>query len=415
MAKTVKPLTVTEINNAKAKEKDYYLSDGHGLLLFIRKNSSKKIWRFQYYKPFSKKRTIISLGSYPELSLAAARQKRDEYRSLLAQDIDPQDHVFEAPQKKLQEKEFTLAAIAKSWLRLRENEVNAGKLKQDTFDDIKDRLQRHLLDVVGHYSIYDISAPLMISKLRGLEKEGKLDTLHRIIGYLNNIMIHAVNSSIIPSNPTADIGKVFIKPVHDNNPSILFDELPEFFETLRNSKITLETRCAIELTLLTAMRVGSIVQMEWSEIDWENELWEVPKHKMKGRIGKVQDFICPLSKQALAILKTMKKISGHRQYVFPGVQNVHEHMSRDTPNKAIKRIGYQNKLTAHGLRSVFSTEMNEREFNADIIEVCLAHFEYSTVRGTYNKAKYLTQRKEYMQKWGDLVEKQSRGNAMFDE
>ncbi|HHE3464282.1 TPA: tyrosine-type recombinase/integrase, partial [Pasteurella multocida] len=131
----------------------------------------------------------------------------------------------------------------------------------------------------------------MISKLRGLEKEGKLDTLHRIIGYLNNIMIHAVNSSIIPSNPTADIGKVFIKPVHDNNPSILFDELPEFFETLRNSKITLETRCAIELTLLTAMRVGSIVQMEWSEIDWENELWEVPKHKMKGRIGKVQDFI----------------------------------------------------------------------------------------------------------------------------
>ncbi|MFP4669504.1 integrase arm-type DNA-binding domain-containing protein [Pasteurella multocida] len=221
MAKIVKPLTVREINNAKAKEKDYYLSDGHGLLLFIRKNSSKKILRFQYYKPFSKKRTIISLGSYPELSLAAARQKRDEYRSLLAQDIDPQDHVFEASQKKLQEKEFTLAAIAKSWLRLRENEVKAGKLKQDTFDDIKDRLQRHLLDVVGHYSIYDISAPLMISKLRGLEKEGKLDTLHRIIGYLNNIMIHAVNSSIIPSNPTADIGKVFIKPVHDNNPSIL--------------------------------------------------------------------------------------------------------------------------------------------------------------------------------------------------
>ncbi|HDR1925802.1 TPA: tyrosine-type recombinase/integrase [Pasteurella multocida] len=413
MARIVKPLTATEINNAKHKDKEYSIADGNGLFLVITKIS--KIWRFQYYKPFSKKRTIISLGSYPELSLSAARQKRDEYRSLLMQNIDPKDYVFEESQKKLQEKEFTLTSMAKSWLKLRENEVKAGKLKQDTFDDIKDRLQRHLLDVVGHYSIYDISAPLMISKLRGLEKEGKLDTLHRIIGYLNNIMIHAVNSSIIPSNPTADIGKVFIKPVHDNNPSILFDELPEFFETLRNSKITLETRCAIELILLTAMRVGSIVQMEWSEIDWKNELWEVPKHKMKGRIGKVQDFICPLSKQSIAILKTMKKISGHRQYVFPGVQNVHEHMSRDTPNKAIKRIGYQNKLTAHGLRSVFSTEMNEREFNADIIEVCLAHFEYSTVRGTYNKAKYLTQRKEYMQKWGDLVEKQSRGNAMFDE
>lgn len=411
MARIVKPLTATEINNAKPKDKDYSLSDGNGLFLAITKIS--KIWRFQYYKPFSKKRTIISLGSYPALSLADARQKRDEYRGLLAQNIDPQEHNLKLTQQKLRENAFTLNSVAQDWLRLKENEVRAGQLKPVTFEDIKRRLQRHLFDEVGHFSIHDISAPLMIEKFRRLEREGKLDTLHRVIGYLNNIMIYAVNSSIIPHNPTADIGKVFIKPIAENNPTIPAAELPLFFERLQSSKLNIETRCAIELTLLTAMRVGALTQMEWGEIDWDNSLWEVPKSKMKGRIGKVQDFTCPLSKQAISVLQVMKKLTGHRQFVFPSERNPREPMSKETPNKAIKRIGYKNKLTAHGLRSVFSTEMNEQEFNSDIIEVCLAHFEYSSVRGAYNKAKYLTQRIEYMQWWGDFVERLSDGRALM--
>ena len=178
-----------------------------------------------------------------------------------------------------------------------------------------------------------------------------------------------------------------------------------------SSKMSLEVRCAIELLLLTATRVGALTQMEWSEINFDEKLWYIPKNKMKGRVGKVQDFIAPLSKQALAVIAVMKKLTGNKKYVFTGFKNSNEPMNKETPNKAIKRMGYQNTLTAHGLRSIFSTAMNDAEFNPEIIEVCLAHFEYSSVRGTYNKAKYLTQRIEYMQWWGDFVEERARESA----
>ncbi|MFZ7222742.1 tyrosine-type recombinase/integrase [Avibacterium avium] len=414
MSRTVKPLTITQVNNAKATDKDVSLADGQGLFLLVKKSGSK-LWRFQYYKPFSKKRTLISLGSYPEVSLSDARKKRDNYRKLLAENIDPQDHNIKISQEKLLQQQNTFAAVTKDWLRIKENEVKAGKLKQVTYEDIVKRVNKHLFPLIEHTPINEITAPLMIAKLKPLETEGKLDTLHRVIGYLNNIMIHAVNHSLIKYNPVADIGNVFIKPVAQNNPTIKPDELPLFFDRLYNSKITIDTRCAIEFMLLTAVRVGTVTQMEWAEIDFENGVWEIPKSKMKGRIGKVQDFTAPLSTQALAILKVMKKISGHRKFVFCGTKNVHDHMSKETPNKAIKRIGYQNSLTAHGLRSVFSTAMNEAEFNPEIIEVCLAHFEYSSVRGAYNKAKYLNQRKDYMQWWGDFVENAANGKALFIE
>ncbi|MFZ7282445.1 tyrosine-type recombinase/integrase [Avibacterium avium] len=414
MSRTVKPLTTTQINNAKATDKDVSLSDGQGLFLLVKKSGSK-LWRFQYYKPFSKKRTLISLGSYPEVSLSDARKKRDNYRKLLAENIDPQDHNIKISQEKLLQQQNTFAAVTKDWLRIKENEVKAGKLKQVTYEDIVKRVNKHLFPLIEHTPINEITAPLMIAKLKPLETEGKLDTLHRVIGYLNNIMIHAVNHSLIKYNPVADIGNVFIKPIAQNNPTIKPDELPLFFDRLYSSKITIDTRCAIEFMLLTAVRVGTVTQMEWAEVDFENGVWEIPKSKMKGRIGKVQDFTAPLSTQALAVLKVMKKISGHRKFVFCGTKNVHNHMSKETPNKAIKRIGYQNALTAHGLRSVFSTTMNEAEFNPEIIEVCLAHFEYSSVRGAYNKAKYLDQRKDYMQWWGDFVENAANGKALFIE
>ena len=186
MAILVKPLSITEINNAKPKEKDYSLSDGQGLFLLVKMNCSK-IWRFQYYKPITKKRALISLGAYPEISLKDAREVRDLYRSLLAKNTDPQDYRLQKAQKALQEQQFTLSEMAKEWLLLKKNEVDTGRLKEVTFVDIGKRLDRHLLKMMGHYPISEISAPLAIEKLKPLERERKLDTLHRIIGYLNQI------------------------------------------------------------------------------------------------------------------------------------------------------------------------------------------------------------------------------------
>lgn len=163
MAVLVKPLSITEINNAKPKEKDYSLSDGQGLFLLVKMNGSK-IWRFQYYKPISKKRTLISLGVYPDISLKDAREIRDLYRSLLAKNVDPQDYRLQQEQKAIQERQFTLIEMGKEWLYLKKNEVDTGRLKEVTFIDIGKRLERHLFKVLGHYSISEISAPLAIEK-----------------------------------------------------------------------------------------------------------------------------------------------------------------------------------------------------------------------------------------------------------
>lgn len=413
MAVSVKPLSNSEINNAKPKEKDYSLSDGSGLFLLVRVTGSK-IWRFQYYKPFTKKRTLISLGTFPEISLKEAREVRDLYRSLLAKNIDPQDYRLQQTQQALSEQKFTLSTMAKEWLLLKQNEVDTGRLKLVTFRDIGKRLERHLLKMLGHYPISDISAPLAIEKLKPLEREGKLDTLHRMIGYLNQIMIYAVNRGIIQYNPTADIGRVFIKPVAENNPTIRPEALSKLFIDLQDSTLEIETRCALELLLLTAGRAGAITQLEWQEVDFENALIEIPKEKMKGRQGKVQDFTLPLSSQAVNVLRLLQKLNRYNSpFVFPSKKNPHQSISKETPNKALSRIGYKNILTAHGLRSIFSTAMNEAEFNSEIIEVCLAHFEYSSVRGTYNKAKYMPQRIEYMQWWGNFVEKSTEGRALM--
>lgn len=412
MAVTVKPLSVTECNNAKPKEKEYSLSDGLGLFLLVRA-TGVKIWRFQYYKPFTKKRTLISLGAFPSVSLKEAHEIRDLYRSLLAKNVDPLDYRLQQEKAALESQVLTLSSMATEWLVLKKNEVDTGRLKVVTYNDIEKRLNRHLLKLLGHYPIADISAPIAIEKLKPLERERKLDTLHRMIGYLNQIMIYAVNRGAIKYNPTADIGKVFLKPVVENNPTIRPELLGKLFEDLQNSTLEIETRCALELLILTAGRAGAITQLEWSEVNFEEKILDIPKEKMKGRQGKVQDFVLPLSTQAIKILQLLQKLNRyHSRFVFPSRKNPHQPISKETPNKALQRMGYRNVLTAHGLRSVFSTAMNEAEFNSEIIEVCLAHFEYSSVRGTYNKAKYLTQRAEYMQWWGNFVEQAAEGKGL---
>ena len=136
--------------------------------------NGSKIWRFQYYKPFSKKRTLISLGVYPEISLKDAREIRDLYRSLLAKNTDPQDYRLLQEQKAIQERQFTLTEMGKEWLYLKKNEVDTGRLKEVTFIDIRKRLERHLFKVLGHYSISEISAPLAIEKLKPLERAGNI-------------------------------------------------------------------------------------------------------------------------------------------------------------------------------------------------------------------------------------------------
>lgn len=400
MARITKPLTNTEVQQAKPTDKEYILSDGEGLRLRVKPNGSK-LWIFNYIKPATKKRANISFGVYPDLSLKEARLKRKEAREMLALDIDPAIHRAETKNKEKEEHENTLIHVAEQWFRVKKISISA-----DYAQDIWRSLEKHIFPEIGKAPISRLRAPMVINVIRPIEAKGSLETVKRIIQRLNEIMIFAVNSGTIDSNPLAGIGKVFQAPQKQNMPSIPPSELPVFISKVANASIKLTTRCLIEWQLHTMVRPGEAAGTRWDEINFDSEIWSIPA----GRMKKKRPHIVPLTKQALKLLEVMRPISGHREYVFPSDRNPKTHANPYSANVALKRMGFHKKLVAHGLRSIASTALNEHGFDPDIIESALAHVDRNQVRAAYNRTDYLERRKKMMAWWSSHIEEAGKGN-----
>ena len=400
MARITKPLTNTEVQQAKPTDKEYILSDGEGLRLRVKPNGSK-LWIFNYIKPATKKRANISFGVYPDLSLKEARIKRKEAREMLALDIDPAIHRAETKNKEKEEHENTLIHVAEQWFRVKKISISA-----DYAQDIWRSLEKHIFPEIGKAPISRLRAPMVINVIRPIEAKGSLETVKRIIQRLNEIMIFAVNSGTIDSNPLAGIGKVFQAPQKQNMPSIPASELPVFISKVANASIKLTTRCLIEWQLHTMVRPGEAAGTRWDEINFDSEIWSIPA----GRMKKKRPHVVPLTKQALKLLEVMRPISGHREYVFPSDRNPKTHANPYSANVALKRMGFHKKLVAHGLRSIASTALNEHGFDPDIIESALAHVDRNQVRAAYNRTDYLARRKKMMAWWSSHIEESGKGN-----
>lgn len=400
MARITKPLTNTEVQQAKPTDKEYILSDGEGLRLRVKPNGSK-LWIFNYIKPATKKRANISFGVYPDLSLKEARIKRKEAREMLALDIDPAIHRAETKNKEKEEHENTLIHVAEQWFRVKKISISA-----DYAQDIWRSLEKHIFPEIGKAPISRLRAPMVINVIRPIEAKGSLETVKRIIQRLNEIMIFAVNSGTIDSNPLAGIGKVFQAPQKQNMPSIPPSELPVFISKVANASIKLTTRCLIEWQLHTMVRPGEAAGTRWDEINFDSEIWSIPA----GRMKKKRPHVVPLTKQALKLLEVMRPISGHREYVFPSDRNPKTHANPYSANVALKRMGFHKKLVAHGLRSIASTALNEHGFDPDIIESALAHVDRNQVRAAYNRTDYLERRKKMMAWWSSHIEEAGKGN-----
>ncbi|CAI4156685.1 integrase domain-containing protein [Alteromonas macleodii] len=400
MARITKPLTNTEVQQAKPTDKEYILSDGEGLRLRVKPNGSK-LWIFNYIKPATKKRANISFGVYPDLSLKEARIKRKEAREMLALDIDPAIQRAETKNKEKEEHENTLIHVAEQWFRVKKISISA-----DYAQDIWRSLEKHIFPEIGKAPISRLRAPMVINVIRPIEAKGSLETVKRIIQRLNEIMIFAVNSGTIDSNPLAGIGKVFQAPQKQNMPSIPPSELPVFISKVANASIKLTTRCLIEWQLHTMVRPGEAAGTRWDEINFDSEIWSIPA----GRMKKKRPHVVPLTKQALKLLEVMRPISGHREYVFPSDRNPKTHANPYSANVAIKRMGFHKKLVAHGLRSIASTALNEHGFDPDIIESALAHVDRNQVRAAYNRTDYLERRKKMMAWWSSHIEEAGKGN-----
>ncbi len=397
MARPHKPLTNTQVQQAKPREKPYELTDGFGLTLRI-KPSGTKSWLLKYHKPFTNKRTNISLGSFPAVSIADARAKRTEARELLAKEIDPKEHWDTLEKQNREAHSNTLLAVAKEWFAIKQTKVTP-----DYADDIWRSLELHVFPQLKHVPIHKIAAPAVIDTLKPAAAKGSLETVRRVCQRMNEIMTYATNTGLSHHNPLSGIKEAFIAPQKENLPTISPEALPILMKALYSANIQKTTRYLILWQLHTMVRPSEAAGTQWSEIDFDRAVWHIPADRMK----KKKAHSVPLTPEALDILHAMREISGHREHVFPGIKNPRSHVNKSTANMAIKRMGYHGELVAHGLRSIASTAMNEHGLDAELIEACLAHVDKNQVRMAYNRAEYLERRRPLMQWWSKTIAESS--------
>lgn len=403
MARKTAPLTNTQVNHAKPKEKEYNLSDGEGLMLRIKPNGSK-LWLFNYTRPYSKKRANLSFGAFPAISLAAARKLKNEARELLAHSVDPQHHKREKEAEMLLKETSILETVARQWFDLKKTKITAGYA-----DDIIHSLENHVFPKLGNYPISKITAPIAIDCLNALANTNRLEMVKRISQRLNDIMTYATNTGMIDNNPLSGIRHAFGNPIVQHNPTLKPHELPELIEVISRANIRLLTRFLLEWQLYTMTRPSEAAGARWGEIDTQKQLWIIPPERMKKR----REHVIPLTSHALELLNQVRKISNNSEFVFPSYIDPKRCANSSTANVALKRMGFKGRLTAHGMRALASTILNEQGFDPDVIEAALAHSDKDKIRGVYNRASYVERRRKMMEWWSSVIEDAKDSRNIF--
>ena len=404
MARITKPLTDTEVRQAKSKDKEYSLADGRNLYLRVKVNGSKA-WVLNYYRPGTKKRANVGMGPYPDVSLAAARKKADELRTALAEGVDPKEHRQDKLRAHAEQHTNTFEYIARKWLTLKK-----GKVSPAYFEKISSRLEKYIFPKMGKTPIHKVTAVSAIEIIQPLANDEKLETVKKICRWANEIMVYAVNTGVAHANPLAGIGKAFSAPKVTNLPTLRPEELPNLMFAIHHSNTKLITRCLIEWQLHTMVRPAEASGTRWNEIDLNKSEWTIPAERMK----KNKPHVVPLSHQALRLLDVLKPFSGHREYVFPSDHDPRRSANSQSANRALARMGFHGRLVSHGLRALASTTLNEQGFDPDVIEAALAHVDKNSIRAAYNRAQYLERRREMMGWWSKHIESCAAGNSPFN-
>tara|TARA_R110001599_G_scaffold347365_3_gene573570 strand:- start:2511 stop:3758 length:1248 start_codon:yes stop_codon:yes gene_type:complete len=401
MPRITRQLTDTEIKAAKAVNKDITLQDGKGLFLLV-KPSGSKLWRLRYQHPATGIRKLLGIGAYPALTLSNARTKREEALELLANDIDPKLHWEKETKQGKAKCLNTFGVVTKEWFEIKKSEVSSGHAKT-----IMSSIEKNIFPLLKNTPITNVTPRLLIESLAPIKARGARETVLRLCQRINEIMDYAANTGLIDKNPASRISKAFLKPVKKHLPTLRPEELSAFLMKLSQASIGIQTRCVIEWQLHTMVRPSEASGACWNEINFTTNEWHIPKERMK----KKRDHIVPLTMQAINILNVMKGISSRREFIFPSSRDPRKPMNSSTANMAIKRMGYQDKLVAHGLRSIASTVLNENEFDADVIESALAHVDSNETRRAYNRTTYLERRRKLMEWWSNYIDQAATGKV----
>ena len=385
-------LTDAKIRGAKPREKSYKLSDGERLQLLVHRNGSK-YWQFAY--KFSGKERVLSLGKYPGVSLANAREEKLEAQKLLRKHIDPSSHRKQEKLTAAFRDRNSFLAVAEEW-RLRNADSWTDKYNLKTWG----RLTNHVFPTLARRPVAEILPLEVLAVVQAIERKGMTEMSHRVLRLCGSIFRFAVITGRCTHNPTIGLNDA-LKPHRTTHFATLRrEEVAGFLRKLESVSANEQNRIALKLLMHTAVRTGELRSARWIDFDLRRMEWRVPAEKMKMR----REHVVPLSRQSLELLDRLREISGDQEWLFPNQQGrVHPTMSENTINALIHRMGYQGRIVGHGFRSLFSTILNEEGFNRDAIERQLAHQERNAVRAAYNRAEYLTERKELMAWWSNFL------------
>ena len=376
-------LTDTKIKNTKPASKRIPLSDSNGLVLFVEPHGSK-LWRWRYY--WQGRPTMMSLGSYPQVSLLDARRKRDEYRNLLKLGFHPSTY-----KKGNLQGGVTFKFAFDSWHKSQVNNWSKEYAK-----DTRQRAETYLIKFLGNKPISEIKSRDIKTIFLDLDGRDLLDTLEKIRGISNRVFQYAVGMEWIETNPSRDIPlDIFKKKKRKHyatitNPS----EIARLLNSIQNYRGSYEVRKALELAPHLFLRPGELVGLRWSEIDLDQNLIRIDSSRMKMNL----DHLVPISPQVKQILLELQNVS-YSDFLFPG-RNRTRSITTDSLRLAIRNLGFgAEEFTTHGFRHMASTRLNEMGFRGDIIEKQLAHRERDSVRAVYNHADYLDERIKMMNDW----------------
>ena len=396
-------LTDLEVRRSKPTEKPYKLSDGGRLFLWVTP-AGGKIWRWAFV--FEGKEKLMTLGKYPEVSLAQARERHLDARRLLATGADP---MARRKAEKIAERvvsKNSFASVAEQWLE----HWQCGKSARHV-DSTKRRLAANILPSLGARPIAEIEAPEVVAMVRLIESRGARDIAKRALETTGQIFRYAIAFGHAKRNPATEIRPRDILKTSNkvNYARIGAKELPGLLRQIEVYPGTHVTRLAIKLMALTFVRTGELIASKWSEFDLEAARWSVPAERMKMR----SPHIVPLARQSIEALEALRRLTGSSEWVFPGERSSQRSMSNNTILKGLERMGYKGKMTGHGFRGLASTILHEQGYAHEHIELQLAHSPRNAVSAAYNHALYLEPRASMMQDWADFLERTERGGKVL--
>lgn len=344
-----------------------------------------------------------------QVSLSIARKKRDEYLEKLTNGINPNEIKKEAIKLEKLESNKEFSKVALEWM-----DKLKSQLSQDYHGRLISALERDIFPYLKGKNIDEIEPLEFLKVIQKIEERGAVESAHRIFSLCAQIWKFAVATQRAKHNIAADIDKKYAlqKPQEKNYPTITNpDEIDVLLKAIESYRGDFSTRHALRFSILVGQRPGNIREAEWSEIDFENAIWSIPGHKMKCSTSdkkKREPHIVPLSKQAISVLRDVEPYSRGSIYIFPSPQTKLRPISNNTVNIAIKRLGFGEQLVAHGFRHMFSTICHEHieahGVHTLAIEAAIAHKDSNSIRGTYNKAKYVKERTQLMQWWANWLD-----------